>query len=133
MSFLLDTDTCSAHLKRPAGLMHRFVQHSGRLFLPTIVLAELYTWAYQRQNPDPVLRRIEDDLLPDMHVLDFDADCAKKFGSVRGQMLQQGLDASRIDLLIASVALFHNLTLVTHNTADYRNIPGLRLDDWLTP
>ena len=35
MSFLLDTDTCSAHLKRPAGLIHRFVQHSGGLYLST--------------------------------------------------------------------------------------------------
>jgi tRNA(fMet)-specific endonuclease VapC len=40
---------------------------------------------------------------------------------------------SRMDLMIASVALVHNLTLVTHNTADYQSIPGLRLDDWLTP
>ena len=39
----------------------------------------------------------------------------------------------RMDLMIGSVALFHNLTLVTHNTADFQNIPGLRLDDWLTP
>jgi tRNA(fMet)-specific endonuclease VapC len=35
--------------------------------------------------------------------------------------------------MIASAALVHNLTLVTHNTTDYRNIPGLRLDDWLAP
>jgi len=25
------------------------------------------------------------------------------------------------------------LTLLTHNTADFRNIPDLRLVDWLTP
>ena len=43
MSFLLDTDTCSAHLKRPAGLMHLFVRHSGGLFIPIIGLGELYT------------------------------------------------------------------------------------------
>jgi predicted nucleic acid-binding protein len=26
-----------------------------------------------------------------------------------------------------------NLTLVTNNAADFKNILGLRLDDWLTP
>ena len=34
---------------------------------------------------------------------------------------------------IASVALVHDLTVVTHNTTDFCNIPGLRLDDWLKP
>jgi tRNA(fMet)-specific endonuclease VapC len=43
VSFLLDTDICSAHLKRSFGLMHRFVLHSGGLHTPTIVLGELYT------------------------------------------------------------------------------------------
>jgi len=133
MSFLLDTDTCSAHLKRPSGLMHRFVQHSGGLHIPTIVLGELYAWAYHRQNPISIIQRIENDLLPDVGVLVFDSDCAKEFGRVRGLLLQQGISVSKIDLLIASVALVHNLTMVTHNTADYQNIPGLRLDDWLTP
>ena len=133
MSFLLDTNTCSAHLKRPPGLMHRFVQHSGRLHLPTIVLGELYAWAYHRKNPTLLVQSIENDLLPDVIVREFDSDCAKEFGRNRGQLLQQGISVSRVDLLIASVALVHNLTLVTHNTADYRNIPGLRLEDWLTP
>jgi predicted nucleic acid-binding protein len=35
--------------------------------------------------------------------------------------------------MIASVALVHDLTLITNNTADFRFIPDLRLDDWLTP
>ncbi|QEH32583.1 hypothetical protein OJF2_10600 [Aquisphaera giovannonii] len=37
------------------------------------------------------------------------------------------------DLMIASVALTHDMTLVTHNTIDYEQIPGLRLADWLAP
>ena len=133
MSLLLDTDICSAHLKRPSGLMHRFVQHSGRLFIPTIVLAELYTWAYQRRNPNPLLRSILDDLLAEVSVLTFDHDCAERFGVVRGTLLQRGISVSRMDLMIASVALVHGLTLVTHNTADYQHVPGLRLDDWIRP
>src|SRR6266851_757447 len=126
MSFLLDTDTCSAHLKRPAGLMHRFAQHSGGLYLSTIVLAELYTWAFHRKNSASVIQRIENDLLPDVVVLDFDSICAKEFGKVRGSLLQKGISVSRMDLMIGSVALVHNLTLVTHNTSDYQHIPGLR-------
>ena len=133
MNFLLDTDTCSAHLKRPAGLAHRFVQHSGGLAIATVVLAELYTWAHKRTNPSPVIQWIEADLLPNVAVLDFDTDCAKEFGTLRGQLLQKGISVSRMDLMIAAVALVHNLTLVTHNTADYQHVPGLRLDDWLTP
>lgn len=81
----------------------------------------------------PVLDRIENDLLPDVIVLEFDQVCAREFGRIRGQLLQQGLSVSRVDLLIASVALTFNLTLVTHNTADYRNVPGLRLEDWSAP
>src|SRR4051794_28863433 len=118
MSFLLETDTCSAHLKRPSGLMHRFVQHSGRLSIATITLAELYTWAFQRRDPDPVVEKIENDLLCDVHLLDFDSACAREFGKTRGRLLQQGTSVSRVDLLIASVALVHDLTLVTHNIAD---------------
>src|SRR4051812_7506141 len=110
MSFLLDTDTCSAHLKRPSGLMHQFVQHSGGLFVPTIVLGELYAWAYHRTEPQSVIRRIEDDLLVDVGVLDFDSTCAHEFGKLRGTLLQSGITVSRMDLLIASVALANNLT-----------------------
>ena len=40
---------------------------------------------------------------------------------------------SPVDLMIGTIALVHNLTMVTHNTADFQNIPGLRLEDWLTP
>jgi predicted nucleic acid-binding protein len=45
----------------------------------------------------------------------------------------QGITVSPVDLMIGSIALVHDLTLVTHNTNDFRHIPGLRLDDWLTP
>ena len=55
------------------------------------------------------------------------------FGQLRGTLLQQGISVPTTDLLTASVALVYNLTLVTNNTADFQNIPGLRLEDWLTP
>ena len=132
MNFLLDTDTCSAHMRRPAQLAHRFVQHIGQLAISSVTLAELYAGAYKHSHVNRLLALIA-DLLTEVRVLDFDATCAQTFGQVRGPLLQQGLSVPTTDLMIASTALVHNLTLVTHNTTDYRNIPGLRLDDWLTP
>ncbi len=132
MNFLLDTDTCSAHMRRPAQLAHRFVQHAGGLAIPSIVLAELYAGAYKHPTP-PKLLTLVAELLQEVTVLDFDSDCAEQFGRIRGTLLQRGISVSRVDLLIASVALVHNLTLVTHNTKDYQRTPGLRLADWLRP
>jgi len=133
MSFLLDTNIVSVHLKRPRGLVHRFVQYSGRLYVSSVALAELYVWAYGKANPASTLLAIEVMLRDEVNRLDFDDDCAKKFGQLRVELRQRGVGVNPVDLLIASVALVYDLTMVTHNTADFQNIPGLRLDDWLTP
>ncbi len=132
MSHLLDTNICAAHFRRPSGLAHRFIQYGGGVYVPTMALAELYAGAYHARNPVPLLQKIT-DLLKDVQVLSFDQDCAEQFGKVRGSLLQQGISIPTIDLTIASIALVHNLTMVTHNTRDFQNIPGLRLDDWLIP
>lgn len=34
------------------------------------------------------------------------------------------------DLLIASIALANDLTLVTHNTGEFSRVEGLRIEDW---
>ncbi|MDA1231698.1 MAG: type II toxin-antitoxin system VapC family toxin [Planctomycetota bacterium] len=133
MTHLLDTNICSAYLKRPGGLAHRFMQHAGGLALPTIVLAELYTWAFRRPKSDPLLRLIEEDLIPDVRVLDFDAYCARQFGELRAAMLTSGVVVNPVDLMIATVALTHDLVLVTHNVKHFEVVPNLRIEDWLTP
>lgn len=131
MSLLLDTNICSAHLKRPAGLMHRFVQYSGRLYISTVALCELFAWAYHRKSPSALLEKLEYDLLADVKVLEYDKACAEEFGRLHGQFLQQGRAVSRLDLMIAATAIAHDLTLITHNIRDFAHIANLRLDDWI--
>ncbi|MBI2807383.1 MAG: type II toxin-antitoxin system VapC family toxin [Planctomycetes bacterium] len=118
MTHLLDTDTCSAHMRRPSGLAHRFIQYSGGIAVSSVVLAELFSGAYKLPNPARVLAGIT-DLLADVTILDFDKVCAEQFGKIRSALLRRGIQVPTADLMIASVALVHNLTLVTHNTADY--------------
>ena len=75
MSFLLDSDICSAYLRRPGSLFARFIQHSGRLWISTITLSDLYTWAYKQNDPTVILSKVH-DLLQDVQVLPFDDTCA---------------------------------------------------------
>jgi tRNA(fMet)-specific endonuclease VapC len=133
MTFLLDTNILSAHLRRPAGLAHRFFQYSGRLYTSSVVLAELFVWAYNRPDPVKLLAGIDEMLSEELCLLEYDRDCANRFGQVRIQLRRTGVEVPSVDLMIASVALVYDLTFVTHNTADFQNIPGLRLVDWLTP
>ena len=131
MSFLLDTDICSALVKRPAGLFHRLIQYSGRLYISSVGLGELYTWAYLREDLLDRRRKLIQDLLVGVQVLPYDERCAERFGSIRGPLIRAGHNIGGPDLMIACVALVHDLVLVTHNTSDFQNIPGLRLEDWL--
>jgi len=43
---------------------------------------------------------------------------------------KRGIQMSDTDALIAGIALQNNLVLATNNTDDYKNIPGLELDNW---
>lgn len=131
MSFLLDTNILSAHLRRPSGLTHRFVQYSGRLYTSSISLAELYVWVFGRPNPAPVLSSVETLLTHEVGVIPFDTDCAEEFGRLRAELKAGGIGVDNMDLLIAATALVYGLTLVTHNTAHFKNIPELRVENWL--
>ncbi len=132
MTHLLDTDICSFHMKKPAGLAHRFFQYAGGLAISSITLAELYAGAYRLSDPNKLLSKI-DDLLQDVGLVAFDAEAAERYGNVYGTLVKQGRTPPVIDTMNASLALLHNLTLVTHNTQDYQHVPELRLEDWLIP
>lgn len=132
MSFLLDTDICSAYMKGDRQVWRRFMQYGGRLHVSAITVGELFTWAL-RANASP--RRLQTllNLLADVTVFDVTTDIGRRFGELRASLLDAGQGTPEMDLLIAATAIVHNLTLVTHNIQDFGNLPGLDLQDWMNP
>ena len=65
------------------------------------------------------MRLIDEDLIPDLRILDFDANCARRFGELRAALLTSGVVVNPVDLMIAAVALTHDLVLVTHNVKQF--------------
>lgn len=130
MSFLVDTDICSAHLKNGASVTGRFLQYTGRLYLSVISLGELYAYAFRRSTSPRVIEGLL-RLLSDVTLLDVDREVARKFGEIRAEMLDRGRPVAGLDLMIAATAVAHDLTLVTHNRRDFIDVPGLTVVDWM--
>jgi len=103
-----------------------------RLYLSSVALAELYVLAYRLDDPTARLEAIEEVIRDEVAVIDFDMNCARVAGRLRAELLRRGASVPPIDLLIGAVAVAYDMTLVTHNSADFLPIPGLRLVDWLT-
>jgi tRNA(fMet)-specific endonuclease VapC len=69
---------------------------------------------------------------PGPKVLSLDDKVMDYFGKFKAELRRKGQLIGDIDLLIASVAVSNNLTLVTNNTRHFERISELSLENWLT-
>lgn len=60
-------------------------------------------------------------------VLPWDDDAADRFDSLKPLRQQVGTQ----DLKIACICLVHDTVLLTRNLADFKRVPGLRVENWL--
>jgi predicted nucleic acid-binding protein len=62
-------------------------------------------------------------------ILPFSPEVARRCARLRLDLKRQGkrVRPRALDLIIAATALEHGLTLVTRNSGDYQDIPGLTL------
>ena len=131
-SHLLDTNLCISLLR--GGDVGRGVFEKircfqvGELAVASVTVAEL-AYGAERSTRASESKRVR-DLLKDLVILDFDESCAWVYGKLRQKLTSDGLMIGGMDLLIASIALNHRLTLVTHNTREFARIKSLKLEDW---
>ncbi|MBP6818203.1 MAG: hypothetical protein KBC46_02750 [Ferrovibrio sp.] len=58
-------------------------------------------------------------------------DVAEEYGHLRTTLAGRGELIGGNDLWIAAHALALNVPLVTNNTAEFRRVPKLRLENWV--
>ena len=130
MNFLIDTNICSAYLKGDRNVWGKFLQYLGGSAISVITAGELWTWV-QRGNASLGAKKTVMEFIDSMDIIDVDLAVALEYGRLRGALLDAGAPMPDIDALLAATALHFNLTLVTHNTADFSAVPNLRLADWM--
>lgn len=131
MRYLLDTNACIRFLNRSSPAVVERLQQSepATVALCSVVQAELLYGARKSSRVSENLALLTRFFEP-FRILPFDDLCADHYGLIRADLERTGSPIGPYDLMIAATARAHDLTLVTHNTAEFARVVGLGLEDW---
>ena len=131
MKWMLDTDTCIAIIKKhPVALKKLRGKSIGQVGLSSITLGELAFGADKSSRPNDAHVALSEFLLA-LEIAAFDDHAAMRYGEVRASLARLGKSVGPLDTLIGSHAHALDVILVTHNTREFAQIEGLRLEDWV--
>jgi len=135
--FVVDTDTVTLLQHGHEQVTDRFRQASRPVVTTVISRLEILQGrtasVLKAANGEQLLhahQRLEQSerYLAGVPILPVDAKAAAQFDKLRENRKLKKI--GRADLLIASIVLAHRATLVTRNLKDFRQIPGLQVENW---
>ena len=129
MPYLIDTNIAIHARDGTEAVLDKLAEHDGEVVLSALSLVELQRGVYRDPKFTAIrLARLE-VLLPGLPVLPFDGAAAIAYGRIIAQCgWVRGRDYDR---MIAAHAISSGCVLVTNNEADFRDIPGLSIENWL--
>lgn len=133
MSYLLDTNICVYIMKaHPPEVLERLSQlEQGEAIMSIVTYAELRAGLemvtdtrFQNESALQLLVK----RIPVQH---FDEAAAESFGRLRAAVRDRRRDT--LDRLIAAHAVSLGATLITNNETDFKDYPGLKVENWVHP
>ncbi|MEW6001026.1 MAG: type II toxin-antitoxin system VapC family toxin [Nitrospirota bacterium] len=127
MKYLIDTDWIIDHLNGIESVTKKLEKLAPSGICTSIIsVAELYEGVYGSRNYEDSLSALE-TFLEGITVLPIDQDICRIFGRERNKLRKHGNIIGDFDLLIASICLRHNLTLLTNNKEHFERIDSLKI------
>lgn len=121
MKFMLDANVLILLLNLDSTVTRRASDcFAGELCVSAIAYAEVVRGAAGGDAPS---LEVIDRAIEGIEIVAFDAAAARKYMDVP-------FARHRFDRLIAAHALSLDVTLVTSNLRDFRDVDGLRIEDW---
>jgi tRNA(fMet)-specific endonuclease VapC len=135
--FILDTDIFTLLVKGHPRVVDRNRRESAAVALTVITRIEVLQGRFAsmvKAATGEVLLLAQARLqysegeLAKVPIVFFEATAATEFDRLRQDKKVKKI--GRADLLIAAIALAQRATLVTRNLRDFRQVPGLRVENW---
>ncbi|MBI5392933.1 type II toxin-antitoxin system VapC family toxin [Candidatus Woesearchaeota archaeon] len=130
MNYCLDTNVIADIFRGNNVIKLNFEKiQNDPLFIPPIVLCELYKGAFLSNKTQDSLQFIN-QFRVSVHFIHFDENACLIYGKLYAYLQKKGKPTQEADLMIASIAIAHDLVLITKNGKDFANIPELKLEVW---
>lgn len=126
--YLLDTNLVIALFRPEESVLLRYQQERDRIFVPSIVIGELFLGAYNSGKVESNAARVR-EFAEVSRVLVCDAETGRVYGEIASQLRRAGRPIPENDIWIAAIARQHDLTLVTRDR-HFENVEGLRRVRW---
>lgn len=124
-SYALDTNIVIALFANDAAVTTN-IAGIREVFLPSIVLGELYYGAFKSAWSVRNIARI-DDLAAEIEILVCDAVTARYYGQVKDRLSRKGKPIPENDIWISALAQQYGLTLATRDN-HFREVDGLSIE-----
>ena len=132
LKYLLDTNIVIYVLKRrPKEALGIFNANASRMAISSITLSELFYGAEKSAKTDQNLEAIE-EFVSHLEVLPYDAKASQHYGRIKAALEKKGQIIGENDIHIAAHATSHGLILVTNNLREFKRVPNLALENWVS-
>ena len=128
MAYLLDTNIAIHATEGHPGVLQKLLQHETSVLLSALCFAKLQRGIHRHASLAPSRRVALELLLRTIPVIPFDAMAAEAYGRIIA--LCGWAKGKDFDRMIAAHAISVSAILVTDNTAAFKGIPGLSLENW---
>jgi tRNA(fMet)-specific endonuclease VapC len=125
--YLLDTNIVIALFADESAVKDRLGE-AEEVFVPSIVLGELYYGARKSRRVAENMARIDDFAARNV-VLGCGTETARRYGEVKNGLREKGRPVPENDIWIAAMALQNGMILVARD-AHFREVEGLRVEAW---
>jgi tRNA(fMet)-specific endonuclease VapC len=129
LAYLIDTNIAIHARDGTDAVLTKLAEHDGEVLLSALSLAELQRGVYRDPNLTAIRQARLEVLLRGLPVLPFDASAAVAYGRIIAQC--RWARRRDYDRMIAAHAISSHSVLVTNNLADFSDIPGLSLENWV--
>jgi tRNA(fMet)-specific endonuclease VapC len=126
-NYLLDTNIVIALFAGEQSVLDH-LKDANEVYIPSIVIGELYYGAYKSSQVNKNLKRIE-ALIASSVILACDAVTAFHYGNLKEQLRQIGKPIPENDIWIAAIALQFESILVSRDE-HFSTVQGLTVESW---